>query len=194
MTLTEALTVLGVAPGTPMAEVRTAYRALVRSNHPDVVDRPLATERTARVTTAFATVRSAVLAGGAGVVPEVTPTATDLPEPPARPAPRWSSDQVAADAVDGDTIAIEAPAAEAFALLLDAAATVGSVGYVDRHLGILEVLVRFEGGPTCSVLITLQGRAFGTDAFCTIDSIEATPAPPIRPVVEALVGALTAPG
>ena len=96
-----------------------------------------------------------------------------------------------ADGVDGDTIAIAAPAPEAFALLLDAASTVGSVGYVDRQLGILEILVRFEGGPTCSVLITLQGRAFGTDAFCTMDSIESVPTPPLRPVVDALVIALT---
>ena len=55
------------------------------------------------------------------------------------------------------------------------------------QLGILELIVRFEGGPSCSVLITLQGRAFGTDAFCTMDSIEAAPTPPLRPVVEALV-------
>ena len=88
---------------------------------------------------------------------------------------------------DGDTIAIGAPPTEAFALLLEAAARLGGIGYVDRQLGILEVIVRFEGGPSCSVLITLQGRAFGTDAFCTMDSIEAAPTPPLRPVVEAIV-------
>ena len=54
-------------------------------------------------------------------------------------------------------------------------------------------MVRFEGGPTCSVLITLQGRAHHTDAFCTMESIEAAPTPPIRPVVEALVDELVHP-
>ena len=49
------------------------------------------------------------------------------------------------------------------------------------------ILVRFEGGPTCSVLCTLQGRAFVTEVGCTMDSIEAGPTPPLRPVVEALV-------
>ena len=53
--------------------------------------------------------------------------------------------------------------------------------------------MRFEGGPSCSVLITLQGRAFGTDAFCTMESIEAAPTPAIRPVVEALVEELRRP-
>ena len=187
MDLAEALEVLHLRPGTPMQEVREAYRAQVRLAHPDVVgpdgDEDDATAHTARITGAFAVVRRAVLESGTDAVPEPPPPA---PPPPA-PAPRpWEVDAVEAD-TDGDTIAIVAPPTEAFALLLEAAARLGGIGYVDRQLGILEVIVRFEGGPSCSVLITLQGRAFGTDAFCTMDSIEAAPTPPLRPVVEALV-------
>lgn len=198
MSLGEALTILGVAPGATLAEVRHAYRHLVRTNHPDLVAEPQATERTARVTMAFATIRTAVARHGLGVVPDDRDS-EPLPGPGpeaasgSRRGPPWASEAIEADSVDGDTIAIAAPAPEAFALLLDAASTVGSIGYVDRQLGILEVLVRFEGGPTCSVLVTLQGRAFGTDAFCTMDSIEAAPTPPLRPVVDALVAALTTP-
>jgi hypothetical protein len=185
--LAEALEVLHLRPGTPMQEVREAYRAQVRLAHPDVVgpdgDEVDATARTARITGAFAVVRRAVLEAGTDSVPEPPPP----PTPPPPPAPRpWEVDSVEADA-DGDTIAIGAPPTEAFALLLEAAARLGGIGYVDRQLGILEVIVRFEGGPSCSVLITLQGRAFGTDAFCTMDSIEAAPTPPLRPVVEAIV-------
>ena len=55
---------------------------------------------------------------------------------------------------------------------------------------IIETIVRFEGGPSCSVLTTLQGRAHGTEVFCTMESIEAGATPPIRPVVEALVDAI----
>ena len=88
---------------------------------------------------------------------------------------------------------IAAPPTEAYTLLLEAGARLGGIGYVDRQLGILEIIVRFEGGPSCSVLINLQGRAFGTDAFCTMESIEAAPTPPIRPVVEALVEELRRP-
>jgi hypothetical protein len=58
---------------------------------------------------------------------------------------------------------------------------------VDRNLGILEVIVRFEGGPSCSVLMTLQGRAFGTDVFISMESIEADPTPALAPVLVALL-------
>ena len=91
-------------------------------------------------------------------------------------------------------VAITAPPAEAYALLMEAASRIGSVGYVDRHLGILEVVVRFEGGPTCSVLCTLRGRPFHTEVGCAMESIEAAPTPPIGPVVEALVEELRHPG
>ena len=74
-----------------------------------------------------------------------------------------------------------------------AASQIAHIGYFDRSIGMLETIVRFEGGPSCSVLATLQGRADGTEAFCTMESIEATPAPPIRPVVEALVEAIRSP-
>ncbi len=189
MDLAEALEVLQLRPGTPMQEVREAYRAQVRLAHPDVVgpdaDAGDATARTARITGAFAVVRRAVIEAGTDTVPEPPPPPDPTPEPPRAPRP-WEVDSVEADA-DGDTIAIGAPPTEAFALLIEAGARLGGIGYVDRQLGILELIVRFEGGPSCSVLITLQGRAFGTDAFCTMDSIEAAPTPPLRPVVEALV-------
>jgi hypothetical protein len=200
MALAEAVALLGVAPGTTLRDVRARYLRLLRATHPDVAGGTAgATERTAALTAAFATVRAAVLADGGGVVPEPAPA----PAPPA-PAPGraaataagwhlWPIDPVDADVVDHDTIAIGAPPAEAYALLLDAASEVGTIGYVDRRLGILEVMVRFEGGPTCSVLVTLQGRAFTTEAFCTMESIEAAPTPPLRPVVEALVEALRRP-
>ncbi len=195
MDLAEALEVLQLRPGTPMPEVRLAYRSLVRAAHPDLAapgaDRSAATARTARITTAFAVVRRAVLDAGTDTVPEPPPppAAARAPEEPRRPRP-WEVDAVEADS-DGDTIAIAAPPGEAYQLLLEAGARIGGIGYVDRRLGILELIVRFEGGPSCSVLITLQGRAFGTDAFCTMDSIEAAPTPALRPVVEALVEELT---
>ena len=88
---------------------------------------------------------------------------------------------------DGDTIWIEAPPDEAYQRLLDAAASIGGIGHVDRTLGLLEVIVRFEGGPSCSFLMTLQGRAHGTDVFCEMESIEASPTPSIVPVLDALI-------
>lgn len=197
MSLSEALAVLGVEPGMRMDAVRVSYRRQVRRVHPDLVDlvdRADAGRRTAAVTDAFAVVRDAVRASGGEVVPAPSPVdcTGDTTSDEAHRAP-WTVDTVEAEAVDSDTISIAAPAPEAFSLLLDAAASIGAVGYVDRHLGILEIMVRFEGGPTCSLLVTLQGRSHATEAFCTMDSIEATATPPLRPVVEALVDALRLP-
>ena len=91
----------------------------------------------------------------------------------------------------GDTIGVAAPPDETWVILAEAASQVGEIAYVDRSLGILEAIVRFEGGPSCSLLITLQGRAWGTEAFCTLESIEAAPTPPIAPVIDAMLDALT---
>jgi hypothetical protein len=35
--------------------------------------------------------------------------------------------------------------------------------------------------------MTLQGRAYGTDVFCELESIEALPTPPLAPVLDELV-------
>ena len=191
MDTTEALTVLGINPGATSDEVRVAYLRLIRQRHPDrALGNPDATEQTARLTQAYAVVRAAVAANGGTSVPAESVREQSRTS-------RWpfdaGADPVDADLVDGDTIALAVPADEAFALLFEAAGHVGHVAYFDRQLGILETIVRFEGGPTCSVLITLQGRAFTTEAFCTMESIEAAPTPPIRPVVDAILEELVAP-
>ncbi len=95
-----------------------------------------------------------------------------------------------AEVLDGDTVHLPAPPDEAFARLVEAGHQIGDVTYVDRSCAILEVLVRVEGEGVCSLVITLQGRAHGTEAFCTLEAIEHVASPPVRPVVEALVGAL----
>lgn len=202
----EALAVLGISPGATAEEARSAYRRLIRTSHPDRSGGdPAATHQTARLTQAYAVIRSAIEANGGSTVP-----ASPSP-PPARAgggaARPYSADvttttrfpydgqggPVEAELLEGDAIAVHAPAEEAFALLFEAAGRVGHIAYFDRQLGILETVVRFEGGPTCSVMITLQGRALYTEAFCTMDSIEAAPTPPIRPVVEAIVDELVHP-
>jgi hypothetical protein len=188
---TEALSVLGINPGATSDEVRVAYLHLIRQRHPDrAFGNPDANEQTARLTQAYAVVRVALASNGGTTVPAEA-------RPPSERTNRWPFDSRAepidADLVDADTIALQVPADEAFALLFEAAGRVGHVAYFDRQLGILETIVRFEGGPTCSVLITLQGRAFTTEAFCTMESIEAAPTPPIRPVVDAILEELVTP-
>ena len=92
--------------------------------------------------------------------------------------------------IDADTLMVEAPAEETFRWLLDAAHDIGEVTYVDRSMPIMEVLCRFEGEPATSLLLSLQGRGLGTEVFCTVESIEARPAPPTSAVVDLLELAL----
>src|SRR5690606_34540571 len=117
------------------------------------------------------------------------PAPPEPPPPPAPAAPTGTEDGPAVEvtALDEGTIALGAPVPEAYARLVEAAGQVGEIAYYDRRLGILEIIVRFEGGPSCSVVMTLQGRAHHTEVFCTMESIESAPTPPIATVIDALV-------
>lgn len=94
--------------------------------------------------------------------------------------------------VDSETIAVSAPADEVFRLLHEAAHDVGVVTYIDRSGPIMEVLCRFVDQPATSLVLTLQGRATGTDIFCSSESIEARIGPPTAAVVDLLQDALVA--
>ncbi len=182
---------LGLGSGAAMTEVRAAFRRLVLEHHPDIAGAN-ETAQTARLTEAYAFLRRVADESGGDTI-TVAPPAAAAPAPPAA-APTAYEEAVAAELAAGDTLLLHAPMAESFAVLFEAAGRIGHVAYFDRQLGILETIVRFEGGPSCSLLITLQGRAGGTEAFCTLESIEAVATPPIRPVIEALLDALAARG
>ena len=182
MTLADAIALLGVASGDDQTVVRARYRDLMRQHHPDVADAARKDDSTglnaSLVTEAYAVITSALASAPDGCIPSVGAVSEVAS---AERTPRVHS------AHDGDTIFIEVPPDEAYQRLLDAAAQLGGIGHVDRNLGLLEVIVRFEGGPSCSVLMTLQGRAHRTDVFIEMESIEAAPTPPIAPVLDALV-------
>jgi hypothetical protein len=95
--------------------------------------------------------------------------------------------------LDGDTVHLAVPPDEAFARIVEACHRIGDVTYIDRSCAILETLVPVAEEGVCSLVITLQGRAHGTDAFCTLEAIEHVASPPVRPVVEHLVDALRHP-
>lgn len=189
----EALAVLGLGSSAAMTDVRAAYRRLVRVHHPDVAG-ATQTAQAARLTEAYALLRRAAHDAGTGTI-TVTETAAATRPVPARPVTVRTAyeEAVEAELAAGDTILLRASAAEAFAALFEATSRIGHTAYFDRQLGILETIVRFEGGPSCSFLITLQGRAEGTEAFCTLESIEAAPTPPIKTVIDALIEQLAAP-
>jgi hypothetical protein len=168
---------LGLGPRPTWEEVRAAYRALIRDAHPDRAGG--STGRAATLNAAYATLLRARRDGA-------------LPEPPDQrpdPAPPAGA-PIPAEVLDGDTVHLRLPPDEAFMRLLDAAHEIGHVTYLDRSCSIFEALVTVAGEGTCSLVVSLQGRADGTDAFCTLEAIEHVASPPVRHVVEALVAAL----
>ena len=188
MTPGEAARVLGVAATATPEQIRVAYRAQIRAHHPDRAGSSSA-DRAATIIDAYRVLTSPPPPAGApdprrppngrraSVPPRPEPVAIGLGAPPVR-------------RLDADTLILDAPADETFRWLLDAAHDVGEITYVDRSMPIMEVLCRFEGEPATSLLLTLQGRGRGTEVFCTVESIEARPAPPAAAVVDLLELAL----
>ena len=189
MTPAEAARILGISGTATPDEVRTAYRSQIRTHHPDRAG-------------AASSGRAASIVEAYRVLTEARPAASDAPPTPPSAAttngpvpPRAATDDLAYGAppvsrIDADTLALGAPADESFRWLLDAAHDVGEITYVDRSMPIMEVLCRFEGEPATSLLLTLQGRGERTEVFCTVESIEARPAPPTSAVVDLLELAL----
>ncbi|WP_421119954.1 DnaJ domain-containing protein [Aquihabitans daechungensis] len=188
MTPAEAARILGLSSSATPEEVRIAYRSQIRTHHPDRAG-AASSGRAASIVEAY---RVLTEAGPSRPeeAPAGAPTATSGPVPP-----RTSTDDLvygapAVGRIDADTLALGAPADESFRWLLDAAHDVGEITYVDRSMPIMEVLCRFEGEPATSLLLTLQGRGERTEVFCTVESIEARPAPPTSAVVDLLELAL----
>jgi hypothetical protein len=179
---------LGLGPAPTWIEVRVAYRAQIAAAHPDRVggDPQLAV----LVNEAYATLERAHQEGRLQQLP--TPVGAPRSAPPS-PTSAYEALDEPPEVLEGDTVHIHAPPDEAFARLREACDRIGDVTYVDRSCAILETLVRVEGEGVCSLVITLQGRADGTDAFCTLEAIEHVASPPVRHVVEHLVSALRAP-
>jgi hypothetical protein len=176
----EARAVLGVSDGDGWDVVRLAYRRRIRAAHPDVHGvgtTPVA----ARLNEAYA-VLSRVRRTGAAAAPASRATTPPAPPPPAPPL-------VGVRVVGGDTLLLAEPPDEAFALLLEAGHRVGDVSYVDRSCAIFEVVLR-QDGETCSLVVTLQGRAHGTEAVLTLEAMERAASLPPDRVVARVVAAL----
>jgi hypothetical protein len=170
---------LGLGPRPTWTEVRAAYRARIQDAHPDRAGGD--TNRAAALNAAYATLVRAKRTGDLHEAPPRAPAAAPIvvDEP-------WEP----AEVLDGDTIRLPLPPDEAFLRLLEAAHRIGDVTYVDRSCAIFETLVAVEGEGACSLVVSLQGRADGTEAFCTLEAIEHVASPPVRHVTEALVAAL----
>ncbi len=185
MQIDEACALLGVEPGASANDVRLRFHEQMREAHPDVATSNRDNDREtdpALLTRANEVLRRAIAESADGRVPRIVDTDRS----------RVGIDRM--DRIDvrseGQSLWVTAPPDETFQRLLEASSTLGGIGHVDRALGLLEVIVRFEGGPTCSVLMTLQGRSYETEIFCEMESIESNATPAMDPVLEALQEAL----
>ena len=181
VTLGEALALLGLAPSTTdPAVVRAAYLAAIRQAHPDVNEAANATTASARLTVAYTVITRALADGQTG------PSAPPPPEPEPAAPPRHEPVVITVDVrvIADDTIEVAAPPDLTFAWLVQTGHVVGDVTFLDRSAALLQILVSFVDEPVCQMIFDLQGRAAHgtTEVFCTIDSIEDRPAPPIDAV------------
>ena len=167
--------------------MRRAYRGLIQTRHPDRAGAASTTDA-ANIITAYGVLRTAHAEPPSGIRARRASATTPLKRPAPRPSPPVPPTAIVR--VDGDTIAFGAPADETFLMLLEAGHDIGELTYVDRSVPILEVICQFVGTPTLSLVITLQGRMDGTEAFCTVESIEARPGPPTAAVVDVLIDLL----
>ncbi|MCB0977947.1 MAG: hypothetical protein KDB02_10865 [Acidimicrobiales bacterium] len=187
MNRSDAAKILGLSENAQPAEVRRRFRSRIRTEHPDVDGNDGTAAR--------------VLIDAYRLLMEPSPgpdderTGTEVPHPTDRTRRRDAvpgplPEAVNVERLEGDTVAIGLPPDEAFRLICDAAHDVGEITYLDRSVPIIEVLCRFVGEPATSLVITVQGRATHTEAFCTVESIEARAAPPVDAVVDLLEDAL----
>jgi len=182
---------LGLGPTPTWTEVRIAYRAQIAAAHPDRAGGDA--DRAALVNEAYATLERAHRDGRLHQRPASAPVPTPAPSRVWPRTPPADALDEPPEVLEGDTVHLHAPPDEAFVRLLEACHRIGDVTYVDRSCAILETLVRVEREGVCSLVITLQGRAGGTDAFCTLEAIEHVASPPVHEVVQHLVAALRDP-
>lgn len=176
----EAAAVLGVAPGADATEVRVAFLAGIRRHHPDRTG-DSSGDRAAGIIEAYRVL------GGSATAPDPATAGATVDPTTAEPVPSGGAGADGAPPLarlDADTLLLDAPADEAFRWLVDAAHDLGAITYLDRSGPIFEALCRFEDEPATSLVVTIQGRAGGTEAFCTAESIEARPGPPVGAVVD----------
>ncbi len=167
---------LGVAVDAGAEAVRAAFRVAVREQHPDRSGRPGSVE-VSRLVDARRTLLAPVPVGAP--VPAAPP-----PAPPRSAVPLDAH-------VEGDTLLVHADPATVMARLLEAGHALGEITYLDRAVGLVEILIQVQeeddrAPAACSLVASLQGRLDGVEVFCTVERLDGHPAPPVAPIVAAL--------
>lgn len=189
MELATARSVLGVSADDDWLVVRDAYRALIRTTHPDVVG-PAGTDRAVRLNAAY---RALALARREGRLHTTTATSgTGGSRPPAarrRPAPTTSRPLAGDVRMQGDdTLVLSSTPAESFRRLVEAAHALGEISYIDRSSAIFEAVLHLQDGTTASFVVSLQWRAHDAscEAFCTLEALDRAESLEVGGVLEQL--------
>jgi hypothetical protein len=184
----EARRALGLGPLPDWGEVRAAYRRAIQAAHPDRAGG--STGQAAALNDAYATLLKARRDGTLHALADLDGPAP--PSPPSPPPPPAPPEPIAgAVLAAGETLVLPVPPDEAFVAVLEACHRVGDVTYVDRQCAIVEAVLRLAGEGTCSLVVTFQGRAHGTDAFCTLEAIVHVHSLPVEPLVRELGSVVT---
>jgi hypothetical protein len=165
----EARLILGVTGTADEVTIREAHRREIRRVHPDAGGSEAAARR---VNAAWDLLQ--------GIDAAVVPVA---------PASRAASVPSAPPDVDQYYL-VDVAADELLTRLAEAGHEVGEVVFVDPHVGILEIVV--GDAPSVGQLAVTVGEqsAEGTEISFTLEPLGITPAPPIGPVVDALMAAI----
>jgi hypothetical protein len=192
MEITAARSVLGVSAEDDWETVRDAYRALIRTTHPDLVGAS-GTAGSIRVNAAYRTLALARREGRLNTVDPPAPAARPAPPPPRPPRPPRrprSSERIAGDVrlVGGDTLVLSSTPAETFRRLVEATNALGEISYIDRSSAIFEAVLELEDGAHASFVVSLQWRAHDAtcEAFCTLEALDRAESLDVSGVLEQL--------
>ncbi len=149
----DALIVFGLDSTHTEADLRDAYRRTLRRTHPDVSDSPDAAVETRRITEAYRLLRA-------------------YPTVP-RPLDRVDAHRIDT-VVEDDALLMTAPQDEVFDRLVAACEQVADVIDSDSDAGYLEARVPGIDGrlSPSQLVVTLQGRAHGTEVFFTLEPLD----------------------
>ncbi len=174
MDLATARAVLGVSASDDWNAVRSAYRAVVRTTHPDVAGAS-GIDRTVRANDAYRTLAIARREGRLAADDAPVTSAGPARGPGRRPRPTISS-QIATDVrlLDADTLVLSSTPEESFRRLVEATHALGEISYIDRSSAIFEAILHLHDGTHASFVVSLQWRAHDAtcEAFCTLEALD----------------------